>query len=230
MVVMEHNQLGGFGCGGNEEVGDLRTSLLASIGEGVLHCRRSVEHVLTHRDERPIGTSSPHRSMCGRAGRRETGLKVCRRAPCHQTGLEKRVEARSDPWPRSSRQCRDIAQIEGPQPHAARRSSGSAISSDTAWRCASRARRRRSRASTSSKAVSTVALRVRVPRRVLTSSSLSSSTSISRFVTEVRISRFSAVDSLLVVSRHLDSPGQSSASPRWRSDRADQPTRDGGSS
>ncbi len=58
------HQVGGFGGGGNEEVGDLCSALSTSCRKGVLHCDGSVEDALVHGDERVSPTPlDEHRSL-----------------------------------------------------------------------------------------------------------------------------------------------------------------------
>ena len=63
VVVVQHHEPGGFGRGGDEEVGDLCSSLLTPGRERVLHGDGSVENSLIHRNERPPGSLLAHCSM-----------------------------------------------------------------------------------------------------------------------------------------------------------------------
>ena len=67
VVVVEHYQSGGFGCSCDEEIGDLRSSLLASCREQILDGDGAVEHGLIHWNERPGRPSLSHGLMRSRA-------------------------------------------------------------------------------------------------------------------------------------------------------------------
>jgi putative ABC transport system permease protein len=93
VVVVEYHEIGGFGRGRDEQVGDLGPPVLTLRGKGVLHVDRSIEHRLVHGDERPRDTGPAHRPMRSGAAGGETRLQISRRAAGHQPALEQGAES-----------------------------------------------------------------------------------------------------------------------------------------
>lgn len=93
MVVVEHGKTDGFGRSCDEEVSDLRSAVVASLGEAVLDGNRRVQYLLVHRDEGPCASLLPHGFVVGGTGGGVPGLQVGDRAATYQPGLEERIQA-----------------------------------------------------------------------------------------------------------------------------------------
>ena len=105
VVVVEYDQSGCFGCGRNEQVGDLGATMLAAIGKHVLHLDCPIQYGLIHRHQRPRSPELAHGAVCGRAGQGVAGLEIRWSTPGDQSALEKWRQARCHRWMREAGEC-----------------------------------------------------------------------------------------------------------------------------
>jgi hypothetical protein len=88
VVVVQHDQAGGLGSGGDQQVGDFGALMLTPTGQRVLDIDGATEDILVHGRQRPTGTPATHGRVGGRGRRREPGFEIRRRAARHQAALE----------------------------------------------------------------------------------------------------------------------------------------------